>query len=147
MHERWFLSKISHQVIPDTTLIQINCLETPLPLGSTVSLSVTGDQNTDLPPECSVCINELRVIEMHPQDEQLKCQEFWLVIKQVLFFDGVVMRINDLIANKCPDILSCKVPNSLEKEYYQLASALFLERATQNQAVYPSAFFLLLLEQ
>lgn len=48
----------------------------PLPLGTTVSLSVTGDQNADLPPECVVCINELRVIELHPQDEQCKCQVF-----------------------------------------------------------------------
>lgn len=65
-----------YQAIPDTTLIQINCLEMSLPLGTAVSLSVTGDQNADLPPEHVVCINELHMIELHPQDEQCKCQVF-----------------------------------------------------------------------
>lgn len=61
------------------------------------------------------------------------------------------MRINDLIATECSDILRWKVPYNFEEEYYQIASALVLERATRNKAVLIcmclSKFSHLLLEQ
>lgn len=57
MHEKWFLTGPRHQVISDAALIWINWLEMPRPFGITVSLSLAGDENADLPPQCVVCVN------------------------------------------------------------------------------------------